>query len=221
MKPIDDFEFLLFDDESRYRTSSDDSGPEPIPERAPPHPRLRYRDPGFLGETFIFNSLLYRGRPIKHIDIAGHNLSAQFESSNGYLLFTTFRAGFTDGATVIITYLLKDFSGVQAGEIATREPQPIGTLMLDELLKRMPRVYPDRQQLPDPLVRAEVRDERRVDVFVRHVGGCQVTLYENPPRRFIVSSPIIFEPYNTTIFNKSYFSVKHLSPSHQSPVNWT
>ena len=220
MKLINDFALGSDQVASEYLGPTGMPWPDPIPERPPPTARLRYVDPGWLGISWIYMSLYYRGAHVGHIFVKGGHFSAQLETQKGFLLVSASVDYFLDRPKIYVTYLLNDFSGAEMGEFRVSEPEPWRLETVEGVLKRVPEQRSEKEDWPEPVERIEIRGEDQVDFFIRYVGWCRVTLFEDPPRRLRLSDGFLFEHFNSGYLVPKYFSVKRLSAMHQSPVNW-
>ncbi len=210
MKPIDDFELLWRPEESRFRRAGDRSSEAVITSPPPPYPRLAYLFWSYWEVDYRSQCLLYRGAYLKNIGITGSELVAQFEAERGYVLITDSPRSPSVYGAIDIYYLLRDFSGADWATVTGRPPFFQTRLYLDACFHWVPfwpslECVSNEEPVPS-LTGIEVEDDRHLRFCLRRTGWFRLSLYEDPPQRFLNSTPEV-EHRNSNFLEPRYFRV--------------
>ena len=197
MTPIDDFELGPLDNP---KGDWPDIG-------EPAHPRLTDITIAYGGEWYPLFGLYYRGYRLPSLGMCAVGIRAQFCTAKGFLLFTSHPSSWTSSFSVHIHYVPSNFSGMDWGALSGLEGIKSLHCLERLIYQPMPGYKAGVPGGPDPLQGVEVVDEANIDILIHLLGWFRVTLHEESPQRFLIST-CHFEHLNSAWFHERYFHVR-------------
>ncbi len=209
VKPIDDFEVLKHDEPSRFHQPGQTPEGWHVYSGPPNHPLMGDQSTDWMGDWYAYRKLAYRGTAIKDIGIASDNLVAQFETERCYLLLVDEPPEEGGSYWLFIYYLPEDFSGAELGQVFVRPPGEFEGAAAD-----FRQALADWLRLPSPppletsngVAQVVIEDDRHIKFRLRRGGRFRISLYEDRPRRFRLST-LAFWQLNSLPWEPRFYTV--------------
>ena len=139
-------------------------------------------------------------------------LRYQFKTRHGFLaILSSSFDGWSDDF-ISIYYILEGFRGCDWGILLGEGEEPFSHKLKRAILGRQPEPAFPSKNLGEPLEGYRIESDRCLAFKVRESGWYRLTLYEDNPRRFLMST-WNYEPVGSTLMDRRYFAVRKVRDS--------